>query len=302
MEKTPKEAYFKAIDSGKRRPKLELIIQQSARFAYLYAFGVIKGRWPEAEAIIAQDAEYAYCYAKYVIDGRWPEAEPVIAQVVQWAYLYARDVIRGRWLEAEAIIAQDAWYAYLYARDVIQGRWPEAEATIRLDAQWAFCYAENVLKGPWPEAEQIFSNGLGIKESDGERNMEKPQEPMKKFEVKTLHPHTTTVLAASEEEALQFLSLEAGTDVEIKECDLGQLLSPQEILEQNEVVVDWNAVNKLVLTCIECKGNSTRYTARDLVVSSGKLRENDCMVLIHSAMVAKGYKIGFAYDEWFWKG
>lgn len=128
-----------------------------------------------------------------------------------------------------------------------------------------------------------------------------PQKSMKKFEVKTLHPRTTTVVAESEEEALKSLSLEAGTDVDIKECDLGRLLSPQEVLEQNEVVVDWNAVNELVLTCIKCNGKPTRWTAKDLVVSPGKLQEDACMWLICSVLVAKGYNIRFSYNEWFLK-
>jgi len=70
---TPKQAYYKAIESEKRMPKLELIISKNAYWSFLYALYVIKGRWELGEPVISKNAEYSYFYAQDVIRGRLPD-------------------------------------------------------------------------------------------------------------------------------------------------------------------------------------------------------------------------------------
>jgi len=96
---TPQEAYYKARESDKRIPKLEPIISKDAKYSYLYALYVIKGKWEIAEPVISQDAYLSCCYAK--------------------------DVIKGRWEQGEAVISKDAYYSYCYAREVIKGKLPD---------------------------------------------------------------------------------------------------------------------------------------------------------------------------------
>lgn len=67
--------------AGKRVPKLEDVIAQDAKAAYMYAFYNLKqNRWPEAEPTIAKDAWAATWYVKNILKQRWPEAEPTIKQ------------------------------------------------------------------------------------------------------------------------------------------------------------------------------------------------------------------------------
>ena len=70
---TPEEAYWKAYRDGKRLPELEHIILVSPRFAYQYAFKIIKGRWIEAEDIIVTSPYHCYAYAEDIIKGKLPE-------------------------------------------------------------------------------------------------------------------------------------------------------------------------------------------------------------------------------------
>jgi len=70
---TPYQVYEKAIELGKRIPKLEPIICKNAYYSYHYATDVIKGRWELAEPVISQDAFMSYCYAKNVIKGKLPD-------------------------------------------------------------------------------------------------------------------------------------------------------------------------------------------------------------------------------------
>jgi len=93
---TPKQAYCKALQQGKRIPKLEPIIIQDAYWSYRYALYVIEGRWELVELDISKDAYYSYCYAKHVIKGRWELGEAVISQNAEYSYWYAADVIKGK--------------------------------------------------------------------------------------------------------------------------------------------------------------------------------------------------------------
>lgn len=84
--------------------------------SYLYATGVIGGRWPEAEEMIKQDPKYAYLYAKDVIKGRWPEAEEVIKKDPLAAKRYARTVIDRGWAKAKEVLKRDSDTWDLYKR------------------------------------------------------------------------------------------------------------------------------------------------------------------------------------------
>jgi len=70
---TPYQAYYKAIELGKRIPKLEPTISKDAFSSFYYAKNVIKGKWELAEPTISKDAQYSYYYAKYVIEGKLPD-------------------------------------------------------------------------------------------------------------------------------------------------------------------------------------------------------------------------------------
>jgi len=70
---TPYQAYYKAIELGKRIPKLEPTISKDAPNSFYYAKDVIKDRFILAEPIISKNAPYSYLYAKYVIKGKLPD-------------------------------------------------------------------------------------------------------------------------------------------------------------------------------------------------------------------------------------
>jgi len=120
------------------------------------------GRDPEREKEILEE-EYAYgalMYAADNIQGRWPEAEPFIAKDPQVAHMYARDVVRGRFPEGEEAIASEYYYANLYAHDVLHDRFPLGEPAIMEDPGTAYLYARTIIKGRWPEAEPYIKNDL----------------------------------------------------------------------------------------------------------------------------------------------
>jgi len=70
---TPKEAYDKAYNSGKRIPKLEPTISQDALYSCCYAIHVIEGKWELGEPAISKNTGYSFYYAKYAIKGKLPD-------------------------------------------------------------------------------------------------------------------------------------------------------------------------------------------------------------------------------------
>jgi len=70
---TPEQAYCKALQLGKRIPKLEPAISKDAQCSYFYARDVIKDRFILGEAVIIKNAQYSCWYARYVIKGRLPD-------------------------------------------------------------------------------------------------------------------------------------------------------------------------------------------------------------------------------------
>ena len=80
-----------AYEYGRRhgfKDELVSVVAKDTKYAYQYAFDVIRGRFPEGEAAIAKDPDWAYKYARGVIGGRWPEGEAAIAKDPYWAVKY----------------------------------------------------------------------------------------------------------------------------------------------------------------------------------------------------------------------
>jgi len=70
---TPRQAFDKAMITGKRLPELEHIIMTDSWASYFYSNYIIKGRWIEAEDIIMTKIVESYFYARDVIKGKLPE-------------------------------------------------------------------------------------------------------------------------------------------------------------------------------------------------------------------------------------
>jgi hypothetical protein len=66
---TPREAYDKCYDEGKRIPELENIIITDPFYSYRYARNIIEGRFIEGEKIISTDPDYSYFYSLNIIKG-----------------------------------------------------------------------------------------------------------------------------------------------------------------------------------------------------------------------------------------
>jgi len=117
---TPEEAYDKALQLGKRIPKLEPIISKDAGYSYYYAINIIKGRWELGEPTISKDVYYSYIYAKDVVKGRWELGEPIIRKNANtyYSYCYARYVIKGKlpdFMHNQMILSNDE-----YAKEYIE--------------------------------------------------------------------------------------------------------------------------------------------------------------------------------------
>jgi len=93
---TPEEAFYKAIELGKRMPKLEPVISKNARWSYYYARDIIKGKFILAEPTISQDAFYSCLYAICIIKGRFILAEPTISKSAGYSCYYALHAIKGK--------------------------------------------------------------------------------------------------------------------------------------------------------------------------------------------------------------
>ena len=84
------EEAYERLQQGDKAPYLVKAVASDPRWAYEYAYYVIKGRWPEGEKAIASNPNCAYGYARYLIKGRWPEGEKAIASDPDWANLYRK--------------------------------------------------------------------------------------------------------------------------------------------------------------------------------------------------------------------
>jgi len=65
---TPKQAYYKAKELGKRIPELEPTISQDAQYSYYYATDIIKGRLPDFmhNQMILENNEYTKEYVEFI--------------------------------------------------------------------------------------------------------------------------------------------------------------------------------------------------------------------------------------------
>ena len=71
-------------------PGISPFLLKNPKWAYWYAYEVIKGRWEEAEPFIIKDPQYAYRYSRNIIKGRFKEAEPFFMKDPHEAYMYAK--------------------------------------------------------------------------------------------------------------------------------------------------------------------------------------------------------------------
>ena len=78
-------------------PNVEHFLAQNAKYAYLYAYKVLRIKRPtnprfmKAEPLIAKSDDHAYFYAANILHKRWPEAEPTIAKWPQFVSQYCKD-------------------------------------------------------------------------------------------------------------------------------------------------------------------------------------------------------------------
>ena len=90
----------------KRIPELEKYILQSTRMIYLYAFGVIEGRWFEAEDHFIKNAKVLDIleYNLYIMRKRWPEVEKYYLKSPRILLSYVINIIEDRFVEGEEVL------------------------------------------------------------------------------------------------------------------------------------------------------------------------------------------------------
>ena len=60
------EEAYERLQQGDKAPYLVKAVASDPRWAYEYAYYVIKGRWPEGEKAIASDRRYANLYQGFL--------------------------------------------------------------------------------------------------------------------------------------------------------------------------------------------------------------------------------------------
>lgn len=94
--------------------KRERAISKSAKYAYEYAYDVLKGEFQLGEYSISTDDLYSYLYASNILKGPFPLGEPAIATDSYSSYIYAIDVLKGPFPLGEPIIRLNSNYYRLY--------------------------------------------------------------------------------------------------------------------------------------------------------------------------------------------
>ena len=122
----PERIYEIAMSGQKLTQRQEAVLAKSSKYAYRYAFNVLKKPFPAGEAAIAKDSDYAYLYAFNVLKKPFHAGEAAIAKSAYIAYEYARSVLKKQFSAGEAEIANDTHVAYEYARSVL--KLPKEEA------------------------------------------------------------------------------------------------------------------------------------------------------------------------------
>ncbi len=77
--------------------KREKAIAKDPRYAYWYAYAILRDRFPLGEEAIAKNSECAYLYARNVLYNRFPLGEETIAKSMYYTRLYAKNIIKGPW-------------------------------------------------------------------------------------------------------------------------------------------------------------------------------------------------------------
>ena len=93
--KTPKAAWeWVESHNYKHSPDLEYFIAKDPKYAYMYAYKVLRPlgkRFWEAEPLVAKSDDWAYFYATNILKSRWAEAEPTIAKWGQFRDMYCKE-------------------------------------------------------------------------------------------------------------------------------------------------------------------------------------------------------------------
>jgi len=83
-------------------PPVEDAVTKSARYSYDWAMEILnKKPFPKGEDVIAKSPKYAMMYAWYVIEGKWPKGEDAIAKDATQSLRYAMFVLGGRFEKGE---------------------------------------------------------------------------------------------------------------------------------------------------------------------------------------------------------
>lgn len=161
---SPSYAVVKAR-KGKTLNQWELEeLAKDAKYSYIYAEKVLKGRFPEGEASIAKDPDLAYAYAKHIIKGRFPEAEETFFKFnANWGSRdfidnYFIDIVQEPNSKVEKFILKRNDLADMcnYAVKCLKNRWLAAEKKLLEEVDQAIEYHEALFEGRWPELEDVI--------------------------------------------------------------------------------------------------------------------------------------------------
>jgi hypothetical protein len=101
------EIAWEVADTNEKKQELEHLWIHDPRYAYEYAYDIVRGKWSPGEKVITSDPRYAYEYAYYVIKKPWEPGEKAISSDPAYAYMYACYVLRKPWPSGEKAIASD---------------------------------------------------------------------------------------------------------------------------------------------------------------------------------------------------
>lgn len=148
------------IEKNPNHEQCLITISKDAKCAHDYA-RKIRGRFSLGENAISQDPKYAYSYAFYIIKEKWEIGEKAISTSPTYSCQYAVEVLKERFILGEKAISTNAECSYYYARDIIKGRFELGEPAMASEPKWALQYALNVIKGKLPE--NLHNAMMGIK-------------------------------------------------------------------------------------------------------------------------------------------
>lgn len=173
---TAESAFNYAKITGKRFVKGEDVIATDAKFSYLYARDILKGRFEKGEHALSESAIAATEYAVFLKD-RFKKGEHAIGQSDMYAQEYADMLSTMQAINpSQGTVPVTPTEAYkiclgagLAAKDT-KTSWAIGNASlhnifkrvIAKDAATAFCYAEYVLKGRFIDGEAAIAGNEDI--------------------------------------------------------------------------------------------------------------------------------------------